>query len=108
MAVIKQPLSRSQNQEGLGLATQGVDSKALQRTISHEMDMDERPRPKGDLASQLASELLDPYSHDELNTRIKLLEQEIARTVAHRDRASAHRAAAEALFGKPPPSGKAG
>ncbi|MBB4614543.1 DUF1192 family protein [Novosphingobium taihuense] len=72
------------------------------------MDLDERPRPKGDLASQLATELLDPYSHDELNERIRLLELEIMRTVAHRDKASAHRAAAEALFGKPPPSGEAG
>lgn len=75
---------------------------------SHGMDLDERPRPKGDLASQLAAEVLDPYSHDELNERIRLLELEIMRTVAHRDKASAHRAAAEALFRKPPPSGEAG
>ena len=66
------------------------------------MDIDERPRPKGDLASQLATEVLDPYSHDELNERIRLLELEIMRTVAHRDRAKAHRSAAEALFGSPP------
>ena len=72
------------------------------------MDLDERPRPKGDLASRLATELLDPYSHDELNERIRLLELEIMRTVAHRDKASAHRAAAEALFRTPPPSGDAG
>ena len=69
------------------------------------MEIDERPRPKGDLASQLATETLDPYSHDELNERIRLLELEIARTVAHRDKASAHRAAAEALFRTPAPSG---
>ncbi len=69
------------------------------------MEIDERPRPKGDLASQLATEMLDPYSHDELNDRIRLLELEIARTVAHRDRASAHRVAAEALFRTPAPSG---
>lgn len=77
------------------------------------MDLDERPRPKGDLASRLATEVLDPYSHDELNERIRLLELEIMRTVAHRDKASAHRAAAEALFRTPPgssqgPSGEAG
>lgn len=66
------------------------------------MDIDERPRPKGDLASQLATEVLDPYSTSELDQRIALLEQEIARTVAHRDRAKAHRSAAEALFGSPP------
>lgn len=75
---------------------------------SYGMDLDERPRPKGDLASQLAAEVLDPYSHDELNERIRLLELEIVRTVAHRDKASAHRVAAEALFRKPPPSGEAG
>ena len=73
-----------------------------------DMDLDERPRPKGDLASQLATEVLDAYSHDELNERIRLLELEIMRTVAHRDKASAHRAAAEALFRTPPPSGEAG
>ena len=39
------------------------------------MDLDERPRPKGDLASQLATELLDPYSHGELNERIRLIER---------------------------------
>lgn len=70
------------------------------------MDLDERPRPKGNMASLLATEVLDPYSHDELNKRIQLLEQEIMRTVAHRDKASAHRVAADALFRKPPaPSG---
>lgn len=87
---------------------QGVDSKALRRTMWTAMDLDERPRPKGDLASQLATEVLDPYSHDELDVRIALLEQEIVRTIAHRDKASAHRAAAEALFRTPPPSGEAG
>ena len=69
------------------------------------MEFEERPRPKGDLASQLASEVLDPYSHNELDERIQLLELEIARTMAHRDNASAHRAAAEALFRTPAPSG---
>ncbi|WP_225207413.1 DUF1192 family protein [Novosphingobium huizhouense] len=66
------------------------------------MDLDERPRPTGNLASQLASESLDPLSQDELGERIRLLELEIMRTVAHRDRASAHRAAADALFRSPP------
>ncbi|MES2302629.1 MAG: DUF1192 domain-containing protein [Pseudomonadota bacterium] len=77
-------------------------------TLCTAMDIDERPRPKGDLASQLAAELLDPYSHHELNERIRLLEMEIMRTVAHRDKASAHRSAAEALFRTPPPAGDAG
>lgn len=59
---------------------------------------DDLPRPRGDAASQLARESLDPYSQDELAERISLLEAEIARIRAHRDRASAHRAAADALF----------
>ncbi|NCU12269.1 MAG: DUF1192 domain-containing protein [Sphingomonadaceae bacterium] len=59
---------------------------------------DDLPRPKGDAASLLAKESLDPYSQDELNERIALLEVEIARIKAHRDKAAAHRAAADALF----------
>jgi uncharacterized small protein (DUF1192 family) len=59
---------------------------------------DELPRVTRDLASQLAGESLDRYSHDELNERVAQLESEIARTIAHRDKASAHRAAADALF----------
>lgn len=59
---------------------------------------DDLPRPKGDAASLLAKESLDPYSQDELNERIALLEAEIARIKAHRDKAAAHRAAADALF----------
>jgi len=65
------------------------------------MDEDDLPRRKGDAAGQLAAESLDPYSQDELAERIALLEAEIARVRAHRDKASAHRAAADALFGKP-------
>ncbi len=63
------------------------------------MDDDDRPRPRGDAADALARESLDSYSQDELAVRIELLEAEIARVRAHRDRASAHRAAADALFG---------
>lgn len=58
------------------------------------------PRPKGDAASLLAKEALDAYSVDELDERIALLESEIARIAAHRDRARAHRVAADALFRK--------
>lgn len=61
---------------------------------------DDLPRPKGDAASLLAKEALDSYSVDELNERIQLLESEIVRIVAHRDKAKAHRVAADALFGK--------
>lgn len=60
---------------------------------------DDRPRPKGDAASLLAGEMLDAYSVEELNERIQLLETEIMRIVAHRDKAKAHLVAAEALFG---------
>lgn len=56
------------------------------------------PRPKGDAASLLSKESLDPYSQDELAARIELLEAEIARIRAHRDKAAVHRMAADALF----------
>lgn len=56
------------------------------------------PRPKGDAASALAKELLDPYSHEELDERIALLEAEVERVTAHRAKAAAHRSAADALF----------
>lgn len=59
---------------------------------------DDLPRSKGDAASLLVRESLDPYSQDELAERIALLEAEIARIRAHRDKAAAHRAAADALF----------
>jgi uncharacterized small protein (DUF1192 family) len=62
------------------------------------MEEEDRPRVRGDAASRLAAEDLAPYSQDELDARVTLLEAEIARVRAHRDRASAQRAAAEALF----------
>lgn len=62
------------------------------------MDEDDRPRLRQDHASLLAKESLDPYSHDELNERLELLDAEIVRVKAHRDKAQAHRAAADALF----------
>lgn len=65
------------------------------------MDDDDLPRPKGDAAGKLASEDLAPYSQDELTDRIALLEAEIARVKAHRDKAAAHRSAADALFKSP-------
>jgi uncharacterized small protein (DUF1192 family) len=65
------------------------------------MDDDDRPRRRGDAADALASESLDSYSRDELAERIAKLEAEIARVVAHRDKAQAHMSAADALFGKP-------
>ncbi|WP_072675257.1 DUF1192 domain-containing protein [Erythrobacter sanguineus] len=65
------------------------------------MEEPDLPRPKGDAASRLAAEDLGPYSQAELDDRIALLEAEIARVTAHRGKAAAHRAAADALFGKP-------
>ena len=64
------------------------------------MQDEDRPRPKGDAASRLATEDLAPYSLGELTERIELLEAEIARVKDHRDKAAAHRDAAEALFGR--------
>ena len=64
------------------------------------MEDDDRPRPKGDAASKLAAEDLGPYSQDELDERIAVLEAEIRRVKAHRDKAAAHRDAADALFGR--------
>ncbi len=66
------------------------------------MDEGDLPCPKGDAASKLATEDLAPYSQDELGERIRLLETEIERVRKHRDAAAAHRAAADALFGRKP------
>lgn len=64
------------------------------------MEEDDRPRPRGDAASKLAGEDLSPYSQDELEERVRLLEVEIARVESHRLKAAAHRDAADALFKK--------
>jgi uncharacterized small protein (DUF1192 family) len=64
------------------------------------MDDDDRPRARGDAASQLGRESLDSYSRDELDMRVALLKAEIDRVIAHRDKAAAHMAAADALFGR--------
>ena len=63
------------------------------------MEEPDRPRPSGDAASRLAGEDLGPFSQAELGERIALLAAEIARVTAHRDKAAAHRAAADSLFG---------
>ena len=67
------------------------------------MDDDDRPRVRGDAANLLDRESLDSYSRDELDLRIGQLEAEIARVIAHRDKAQAHMTAADALF-RPKPS----
>ncbi len=53
-----------------------------------------------DAAHQLGLESLDRYSLDELDQRLALLETEIVRVKAHRQKSAAHRLAAEALFGR--------
>jgi len=64
------------------------------------MDDDDRTLiRRGDAASQLARESLDTHSFEELDERVALLEAEIARVKAHRDKTRAHRSAADALFG---------
>ncbi|WP_427965997.1 DUF1192 domain-containing protein [Altererythrobacter sp.] len=65
------------------------------------MNDEDLPRPKGDAASLLAKEDLSPYSQDELQERISLLEAEIVRVETHRSKAAAHREAADSLFKKP-------
>lgn len=65
------------------------------------MQDEELPRPRGDAAEKLSGEDLAPYSQDELAERIVLLKAEIVRVEVHRDQASVHRKAADALFGKP-------
>ncbi|MBO9725861.1 MAG: DUF1192 domain-containing protein [Novosphingobium sp.] len=67
------------------------------------MDEDDRPRRRSaegnfGAASLLASESLDRFSLDELDARVALLESEIERIKAHRQKSAAHMLAAEALF----------
>ena len=62
------------------------------------MEDDDLPRRRGDAADALSKESLDTYSQDELAERIELLEAEIVRVKAHRDKAAAHRLAADTLF----------
>jgi uncharacterized small protein (DUF1192 family) len=62
------------------------------------MDDEDRPRLRTDAAGNLAKESLDSYSREELDDRIALLEAEIERVRAHRDKGAAHRLAADAFF----------
>lgn len=63
------------------------------------MDADENlPRRKDDLAAQLGKQDLDPFSVEECEERIALLEVEITRTKARMQRAVNHRASADSLF----------
>jgi uncharacterized small protein (DUF1192 family) len=58
------------------------------------------PRKKDDALAQLICEDLDRLSVEELDTRIALLEAEVARCKSKRDSASKFRSAADALFKK--------
>ncbi len=62
------------------------------------MEDDDLPRRRGDAADQLAGELLDSYSQDELLARIQLLEAEIVRVKAQHAKAADHRKLADAFF----------
>jgi uncharacterized small protein (DUF1192 family) len=65
------------------------------------MDMDEySPRRADDPLALLMKQDLDPLSVAELDERIVLLEQEIIRTRAKRERAVNHKASADSLFRK--------
>ena len=62
------------------------------------MEADDLPRRPDDPAAQLARQDLDPFSVEELNERIALLDAEIARCRQKMERAVNHRASADALF----------
>ncbi len=63
------------------------------------MDADENlPRRKDDPAATLARQDLDPFSVEELEERIALLQAEIERCRGKMQRAVNHRASADALF----------
>lgn len=57
-------------------------------------------RARGQILAELAREDLDQYAVEELDERVGLLEAEIARTRALRDRKQSTRAAADALFSR--------
>ena len=64
------------------------------------MDDDDLPRRRDDILAALTRQPLDPLSVDELDDRVALLEEEIARVKAHRAAATSHKAIADALFKK--------
>ncbi len=62
------------------------------------MEDDNLPRMRHDAAGQLATEVLDSYSQDELLERIQVLEAEIARVKRHHAKAADHKKFADSLF----------
>lgn len=82
------------------IAKEFIDSIAEPVKIGN-MDDNEFTSPrKDDAMVHMAKQDLGPLSIDELNTRIDALKAEISRCERHRDQASDHRLAAEALFGR--------
>jgi uncharacterized small protein (DUF1192 family) len=69
----------------------------------HRMDEPAQPRQaRGAIPASLAREDLDLYSVEELDHRVVVLETEIARVRAARERKLSGRAAADALFSRRP------
>ncbi|WP_079246966.1 DUF1192 domain-containing protein [Sphingomonas turrisvirgatae] len=62
------------------------------------MELDDLPRRKDDPAALLGKQDLDPFSVEELDARIALLEAEIGRCRQKKERAVHHRASADSLF----------
>lgn len=59
---------------------------------------DLEPRPSRDLLTALTREDLDPYSLEDLNERVRVLEEEIGRVKATMQRKTAKKSAADAFF----------
>jgi uncharacterized small protein (DUF1192 family) len=75
-----------------------IDSQPT-RVKPASMDLDDiLPRKQSEPLAALGREDLDPLSVDELHARIAALEAEIARASARIDRATSHRASADAIF----------
>lgn len=72
------------------------------RSTIARMDSDEilPPKKTGGPLAELTAQDLDPLSRDEVEHRIKVLEDEIARCRARLSDASAIRSAADSLFRK--------
>ncbi|WP_230481225.1 DUF1192 domain-containing protein [Sphingomonas sp. Leaf21] len=62
------------------------------------MEQDDSPLRTNDALTALVQADLDPLSLAELEARIAVLQGEIDRTRRHMERASLHRASADALF----------
>lgn len=77
-----------------------IDSIMHQVKIANMDDNEFTSPDKANILAQLTQQDLGPLSIDELNARIDALKAEINRCERHRDQASSHRLAAEALFGK--------